>query len=629
MLGSRDDETRLPFWVPTLLIAGLLLSGAGLLPQSVIESLAARTGHSDDLSAERMTRWRVGVTGYGVCCCAIGVVLFAVGRRWARQVTRELSGSLRRVRWAQLRGESWRALIEPGWPFVVLIAAVGCGLRGRYLATPIDYDEAYSYLNYARRPLYQALADYNSTNNHLLNTLCMHVQSRLFGQREWALRLHVFAVGIAVLPATYALARSLAGPRAGLLAMSLVAVSPVLVNYSVNARAYELLALATLVMVQAFVARSRGRAAGIGTDQPDSPSVPTALGWCVAGAAAVAGLFAAPIMVYAVAGVAVWWLVEAKEPRMSWHERCRVVLAWLAATGMVTGMLYLPAFVFRGLDAFRHPFVQPLDWSDWLRQFPAALAEGLSVWIVSAPLDGSVAHVEPGSFVWPSIAAICGAGGVLVAVAALWARRATRTVAGTLAAIPAFMVLAMVGQRLAAPPRVFVFLVPLIVVLLAIFLDRVATAGASESSARLRVAMLSVAIGIAGSVWMLRDVLPYRSDEQSWRLSVREAVQAVADMVKSGEGSRASSAVLVALPADLPFHFYAAQSRVDLPIGVSFVSDARTNRVVLVLPVGVDPSRGLRENLSLRSAPESLTDRRWERHAAIGALAIWVTSSEW
>ena len=49
------------------------------------------------------------------------------------------------------------------------------------------YDEAYSFTNFARRPLVEALSDYNNTNNHLLNTLFMHVMYVLFGQQDWAL----------------------------------------------------------------------------------------------------------------------------------------------------------------------------------------------------------------------------------------------------------------------------------------------------------------------------------------------------------------------------------------------------------------------------------------------------------
>src|SRR5690606_35151262 len=62
---------------------------------------------------------------------------------------------------------------------VWLIVAVALGLRLAHINDPVAYDEAYTYLNFASRPWYEAIGDYNSTNNHLLNTLLMHVSTRI------------------------------------------------------------------------------------------------------------------------------------------------------------------------------------------------------------------------------------------------------------------------------------------------------------------------------------------------------------------------------------------------------------------------------------------------------------------
>ena len=111
-------------------------------------------------------------------------------------------------------GRAWVWANRPGMfhlVAVVIVVILAAAIRFRYVHAPMDYDEAYSYLNYARRPLYQGLADYNSTNNHLLNTLAMHLADFGFGPREWALRLHVLLAGIGVVATSYVLRRSLLG----------------------------------------------------------------------------------------------------------------------------------------------------------------------------------------------------------------------------------------------------------------------------------------------------------------------------------------------------------------------------------------------------------------------------------
>ncbi|HEV2727634.1 MAG TPA: glycosyltransferase family 39 protein, partial [Solirubrobacterales bacterium] len=67
--------------------------------------------------------------------------------------------------------------------------------------------------------------------------------TQVTGTSEWGLRsLSAFA-GVATVPVAYFVGRELRGQRAGLLAAALVAVNPMLVWYSQEARAYALLAL--------------------------------------------------------------------------------------------------------------------------------------------------------------------------------------------------------------------------------------------------------------------------------------------------------------------------------------------------------------------------------------------------
>jgi hypothetical protein len=80
--------------------------------------------------------------------------------------------------------------------------------------------------------------------------------SRVFGMGDAAVRSLSAVAGVAAVPAAFAAGRALVGMRAGLVAAVLVAVNPLLVWYSQEARAYSLLVLLTAAGLWAF-ARAR------------------------------------------------------------------------------------------------------------------------------------------------------------------------------------------------------------------------------------------------------------------------------------------------------------------------------------------------------------------------------------
>lgn len=86
--------------------------------------------------------------------------------------------------------------------------------------------------------------------------------TQVAGTGEWGLRSLSAAAGVATIPVAYLVGRQLRGARVGLLAAALVAVNPMLLWYSQEARAYSLLcffcALALLYCVRAMD-RERGQ----------------------------------------------------------------------------------------------------------------------------------------------------------------------------------------------------------------------------------------------------------------------------------------------------------------------------------------------------------------------------------
>jgi mannosyltransferase len=111
--------------------------------------------------------------------------------------------------------------------------------------------------------------------------------TRLAGTSELALRLPSALCGIALVPVGYAIGRRLAGERAAVALAALVAVHPLLVYYSQEARGYSVVALACAVGFWCFL-----------DDRP--------LGWAVASAVALGCHYFAIFPVAIEAAVLLW-----------------------------------------------------------------------------------------------------------------------------------------------------------------------------------------------------------------------------------------------------------------------------------------------------------------------------------
>lgn len=87
--------------------------------------------------------------------------------------------------------------------------------------------------------------------------------TQVAGTGEWGLRSLSAVAGVATIPVAFLIGRELRGQRVGLLAAALVAVNPMLLWYSQEARAYSLLglfcALSLLYCVRAMERREEGR----------------------------------------------------------------------------------------------------------------------------------------------------------------------------------------------------------------------------------------------------------------------------------------------------------------------------------------------------------------------------------
>ena len=430
---------------------------------------------------------------------------------------------------------------------MVCIAVIAVVLRLRYLAQPMRYDEAVTYMYFVRRPWSDALSLYLYPNNHLLHTLLAKASVSAFGNSPWTLRLPAFFAGALVVPATYAVARAIYGARAALFAAAIVAASGVLVLYSTNARGYSLIVLAFLLL--ALVAIRLWNAA--------APSL-----WITFAIIAAAGMWAVPVMLYPLGAVALWialtFLIEERRPELR-----RLVIA-LGVAGGLTLLAYAPVISREGIAAItRNKFVASSNWFEFFEQLPSSIGDALVSWGLGIPPLVSLA---------------------LLAFAVVALRRHAK-----LSRLPVGLALAayvwsswlLVVNHRAPFPRVWLWLFPLVAMLAAAGV--VAMLERRPRTARfleLRAPAIAVAfaVGAATSVVLSRAVLLTR-DTGTFR-DAEQASLLLSRTLRSGD------LLLAPIPANAPLAYYLARLGVD---STHLTLDERLARRVIVVLDGAEP----------------------------------------
>jgi mannosyltransferase len=156
--------------------------------------------------------------------------------------------------------------LPPWWPLAALIVLAAALRLATLTEQSFWYDESFTPVHVFHTGLGATLkAVVHSENTPPLWYLLAWVDVRVFGDGALALRLPSALAGIATVPLVWAIGNELAGRRAALVGAALVAVNPLFVWYSQEARAYGLFvffaALAMLCFVRLLRAPSAARAA--------------------------------------------------------------------------------------------------------------------------------------------------------------------------------------------------------------------------------------------------------------------------------------------------------------------------------------------------------------------------------
>ena len=529
--------------VLALLAAGAIALLLASVPLGTLQQWASQLRRSDDVTPERFARYRHICLLFGIGGIAAGVL----GLWWRSSVEAFLTDLGRPT--PRSPDEDANPKTFPGeWWSLGIVLLAGTGLRLALLGQPMAYDEAYSYRSFARHSLIEAIGEHNSANNHLLNTLGMFVTSRLFGPQEWALRLPVFCFGLALMPAIYFWIRRQSGGPIALVATALVAVSPLMISYSVDARGYSYVALAAVLLDDALRRIDRGEGN-------------SARSWVIAGLAVTFGMWALILMAFPIVGAALWYVAiplvrrDPESPRRT-AQRFGQMLLLGATTLLPVLSLYAPGYMIRGWQLFRDPVI-----GDVARGGMAAYAQD---WMIAWEwwTDGFL----------PPLAWILAC--LLGVVALIGFGRRGAFFQWLAPFLVMFLVNAVRGHH--PPPRTFMWLMPWVALLAAhgfgigdlisrgsIFRARRGWGGYTPSEGVL--AGLSAAF-LVGGMLTLATIWPviFFPVERRNFVSVPEVVGRVVE--EAAKGPVTPNRILAPLPCDLPTLFYLGRKNVDWPV---------------------------------------------------------------
>ncbi len=454
------------------------------------------------------------------------LVLLALGeglrrtRHRLRAIAPTLRPGLRRMRGDLAR---WLASIA-WWEWLAIAGAVAlaAAVRGPDLDQPMRYDEAATWLDYASRPLHEALADYRFPNNHLFHTSLVHLSATLFGADPWALRLPAFAAGLLLVPLTWLLGRATGGPAAGIVAAWLVAASATLALYSTNARGYTI--VCCLAVACALLASYQLR-----TDNP--------AGWALMALLAALGAWTIPTMLYPVIGIAAWMLASAgRGTSVIDRPTTRRRIGWTALGSVgIAALAYLPVVAQSGIALILgNRFVRPQSRRSFFAQLPGFFAELADDWTRG----------------WPILIAV--AAGVFVVVGVLARLRdRERANGGSLfgLALLAATLLLLVNGRVPYL-RVWMYLIPLAAVAAG-----EGTAWLARRFARGRVARLAaIAIGVigatVGAAGVVRSETVRRASDTGTMPDAARVAMLLADSLAPRDR------IIASAPVDLPLSYY-------------------------------------------------------------------------
>jgi hypothetical protein len=309
-----------------MLVTGSLLLAGSWFPYQTIRSYL--DSHAGDGSAEPYTAdLHQRVTLYcrilGLACYLAAGTCFAYRDQISRRLTWE--GDFFSRAWHSFRSN--RAQVG----LMLLIMTAAALVRIHFLDLPMRFDEAYTYLTYASQPIVVIVSDYREPNNQIFHSLFVNLSTTLFGDSPSSIRLPALAAGTLLVGFCFLLAATWFDKTIATAAACLCAFSPLLIDYSVNARGYTLIWL--LMVLSLLLGQSILRG-----------SHP--LKWLILSVIFALGFWTIPVMLYPFTGFVLWFGLTAfhREKQLGISMTKSLILL-VFFVGVLTLLLYSPVFI--------------------------------------------------------------------------------------------------------------------------------------------------------------------------------------------------------------------------------------------------------------------------------------------
>jgi hypothetical protein len=563
--------------VPALVIAGGLLAFC-------IPVLLAFANAPSMVIETHSGRMRLYLGAVATACGVLAVGLVAGGSGVDRAIQGfidrlrdDLAASLKRGK-AALKSTPNSMLVA-----LVLLMVVGTWIRLRYIGEPMRYDEAYTYNFYGRFPLAISLSAYESPNNHIFNTLLLHISTSVFGNSEWSVRLPALVFGVASIPAVYLVSRLFAGIGSSLVAAAATAGWPVLVEYSVNARGYS--AVAFFFVVSLLAAKLL-----LEDDR--------LLYRAVLVLATIAILYTTPAGIYAVATCWGWLAISAILRKGEGDLRLAGVVGMGVVVAAATAVLYAFPLIVGGFGTvLQRSDIRPMGIGAYLSAAPHSISDIGRFVFRSIPLWGTAV-----------VAATAVVGVAKASIARSDTARIVRIPVVGLAPALAVTVL----QRQWPYTRAWIFVAPLVLVASAEGLDALGAAISgrfiepSEQTIALATSFASIALGgslvaslaVSGAVAKSTDT-GYAPDAKAATLFLKERLEP-------------DDSVLVKVPADAPLIYYFMREG----MGVEYMKPRWAKRAIAYVNDESQSPESVYESFGIRPAGDARPEKIWQGESA-------------
>ncbi len=225
------------------------------------------------------------------------------------------------------------------------------------LFVPLNYDEAYSFLNFSSRGPLIAASYYKVPNNHIFFSVLSSLFVKLPLESTLALRLPSFLAAWVSSCLIFVLIGKQASPRAGFAAALLFSFSIPVALYASLGRGYSLVILFFLTGLHAAFKIIGGA---------------SSFYWVFLSAACVLGCFTTPVFVdpAAVLYLFIFWQLLIQK-KTAWKE----MIFSAVAVVLLTVLLYAPALAVSGVRSFMNPAVLPDNRQEVARAMPLYLVQ--------------------------------------------------------------------------------------------------------------------------------------------------------------------------------------------------------------------------------------------------------------